>query len=155
MKNLITKIEVKAGDVLFTRLGLIRKDNWVCESVSGDFATMTRLEWSPNLIEEAGCCRRGSDPPIRRKIKDGLPYCRRMGCFIPRDDIKVLPGVSGVRADSDFGGSVFLANLHHAYAQTDGTYVFPNSREGDMLKTAKHEIELLLVQAKKPEGVIS
>lgn len=36
---------------------------------------------------------------------------------------------------------VFLSNLHHAYAQTDGTYAFPNSREGDMLKTAKREIE--------------
>jgi len=39
--------------------------------------------------------------------------------------------------------SVFLANLHHAYAQTDGSYVFPNSREGDMLKQAKREIETL------------
>lgn len=39
--------------------------------------------------------------------------------------------------------SVFLSNLHHAYAQTDGSYAFPNSREGDMLKTAKHEIEAL------------
>jgi hypothetical protein len=39
--------------------------------------------------------------------------------------------------------SVFLANLHHAYAQTDGSYAFPNSREGDMLKTAKREIEAL------------
>lgn len=40
--------------------------------------------------------------------------------------------------------SIFLSNLHHAYAQTDGTYAFPNSREGDMLKTAKREIEELL-----------
>lgn len=41
------------------------------------------------------------------------------------------------------GGSAFLANLHHMCAQTDGTYRFPNSREGDMLKTAKREIEQL------------
>lgn len=40
--------------------------------------------------------------------------------------------------------SVFLSNLHHAYAQTDGTYAFPNSREGDMLKRAKVEIEQLI-----------
>lgn len=53
-------------------------------------------------------------------------------------------GDSRDRPDSDFGGSVFLANLHHAYAQTDGTYKFPNSREGDMLKRAKQEIESLL-----------
>jgi hypothetical protein len=39
--------------------------------------------------------------------------------------------------------SVFLENLHHACAQTDGTYAFPNSREGDMLKQAKVEIEAL------------
>lgn len=38
---------------------------------------------------------------------------------------------------------VFLDNLHHAYAQTDGSYAFPNSREGDMLKQAKKEIEQL------------
>ena len=42
--------------------------------------------------------------------------------------------------------SVFLENLHHAYAQTDGTYAFPNSREGDMLKQAKREIESLTTQ---------
>lgn len=40
--------------------------------------------------------------------------------------------------------SIFLENLHHAYARTDGTYAFPNSREGDMLRTAKREIETLL-----------
>jgi hypothetical protein len=37
--------------------------------------------------------------------------------------------------------SVFLSNLHHMCAQTDGTYRYPNSREGDMLKQAKKEIE--------------
>lgn len=40
--------------------------------------------------------------------------------------------------------STFLVNIHHAYGQTDGTYAFPNSREGDMLKTAKREIEELV-----------
>jgi hypothetical protein len=37
--------------------------------------------------------------------------------------------------------SVFLSNLHYFYAKTDGTYAFPNSSEGDLLKTAKKEIE--------------
>jgi len=37
--------------------------------------------------------------------------------------------------------SIFLENLHHAYAQTDGTYKFPNSRDGDMLRQAMREIE--------------
>jgi hypothetical protein len=36
--------------------------------------------------------------------------------------------------------SIFLGNIHHAYAQTDGTYAFPNSREGDMLKQAVREL---------------
>lgn len=40
--------------------------------------------------------------------------------------------------------SAFLSHLHHAYAQTDGTYAFPNSREGDMLKQGKREIDALL-----------
>lgn len=44
--------------------------------------------------------------------------------------------------------SVFLQNIHHAYAQLDGTYAWPNSREGDMLKQAKTEIEAAIAQAK-------
>jgi len=40
--------------------------------------------------------------------------------------------------------SIFLENLHHSFAQTDGTYRFPNSLEGDLLKQAKKEIEQLL-----------
>jgi len=39
--------------------------------------------------------------------------------------------------------SILLSNIHHAYAQTDGTHKFPNSQEGDMLKQAKKEIETL------------
>jgi len=39
------------------------------------------------------------------------------------------------------GLSVFQQAIHHAYAQTDGTYAWPNSREGDMLREAKKEIE--------------
>ena len=38
-------------------------------------------------------------------------------------------------------GSSFQQAVHHAYAQTDGTYAWPNSREGDMLRQATHEIE--------------
>lgn len=38
---------------------------------------------------------------------------------------------------------VFLSNLHHFCAQTDGSYRFPNSAEGDLLKQAKREIEAL------------
>ena len=30
--------------------------------------------------------------------------------------------------------SVFLSNLHYFYAKTDGTYEFPNSKDGDLLK---------------------
>jgi len=45
-----------------------------------------------------------------------------------------------------FGGSAFLSHAHHAYAQTDGTYAWPNSREGDMLRQAKREIEALMAQ---------
>jgi hypothetical protein len=40
--------------------------------------------------------------------------------------------------------SVFLSNIHYYYAQTDGTYRFPNCVEGDLLKQAKFEIEELL-----------
>jgi len=47
-------------------------------------------------------------------------------------------------ADSMLKQSIFLENIHHAYAQTDGTYNFPNNREGDMLKQAKKEIECLI-----------
>lgn len=40
--------------------------------------------------------------------------------------------------------SVVLGNMHHAYAKTDGTYDWPNSREGDMLRQSKREIEELI-----------
>lgn len=50
--------------------------------------------------------------------------------------------------------SVFLSNLHHAYARTDGTYAFPNSREGDMLKQAKTELERLFEGINKLRAVI-
>jgi hypothetical protein len=39
--------------------------------------------------------------------------------------------------------SKFLSNLHYFYAQTDGTYAFPSSAEGDLLKQAKKEVEEL------------
>ena len=39
--------------------------------------------------------------------------------------------------------SLFLSNLHYFCAQTDGTYKFPDSAEGDLLKQAKKEIEAL------------
>lgn len=39
--------------------------------------------------------------------------------------------------------SAFLQGVHHAYAQTDGTYAWPDSREGDLLREGKHEIERL------------
>lgn len=38
-------------------------------------------------------------------------------------------------------GSVFLANLHYFYAQTDGTYRWPEGSVGDLLRQAKQEIE--------------
>ncbi len=49
--------------------------------------------------------------------------------------------------------SIFLENIHHAYAQTDGTYAFPNSREGDLLRLAKKEIEELLHELAKHKHV--
>ena len=49
--------------------------------------------------------------------------------------------------------SVFLSNLHYFFAQTDGTYKFPSSAEGDLLKQAKKEIESLLnTIAQQPQG---
>jgi hypothetical protein len=47
--------------------------------------------------------------------------------------------------------SVFLANLHYFYAQTDGSYAIPNSKDGDMLKRAKVEIEQLRDQLSQRE----
>lgn len=39
--------------------------------------------------------------------------------------------------------SAFQQAIHHAYAQTDGSYKWPNSREGDMLREAKKEVDQL------------
>lgn len=51
-----------------------------------------------------------------------------------------IPRLQQIAATIEESGSIFLANIHHAYAQTDGTYAFPNSREGDMLKQAVREL---------------
>ena len=50
--------------------------------------------------------------------------------------------------------SIFLSNLAHFYAQTDGTYSFPNSAEGDLLKQAKREIEELTRTQNEPRMCI-
>jgi len=47
--------------------------------------------------------------------------------------------------------SIFLSNIHHAFAQTNGDYAFPNSLEGDLLKRAKFEIEELQQKVKNLE----
>lgn len=39
--------------------------------------------------------------------------------------------------------SPFLQGVDHSYLQTDGTYMWPNSREGDLLREAKKEIDEL------------
>ena len=48
--------------------------------------------------------------------------------------------------------SVFLANLHYAFAQTDGTYQWPRGVVGDLLKQAKAELEAKNVY-NKPDGL--
>ena len=45
---------------------------------------------------------------------------------------------------NQFKGSVALEHMHHAYAKTDGTYDFPDSREGDILRRCKKELEYLI-----------
>lgn len=79
------------GLVLYSTHGF-NKRNWVVESVSKSFAIMTELKWSEDMVKELGCCRRKEvGPTIRRKIqKDGLPYCKTLGSFHLRNDIRVL-----------------------------------------------------------------
>jgi hypothetical protein len=48
----------------------------------------------------------------------------------------------------EFNSSAFLSHLHHQYALSDGTYSWPNSRDGDMLRQAKFEIEMLHAKLK-------
>ena len=43
--------------------------------------------------------------------------------------------------------SAFLQGVHHSYAQTDGSYAWPNTREGDLLREAVDEIERLAKDA--------
>lgn len=49
--------------------------------------------------------------------------------------------------------SVFLSHVHHTYAQTDGSYAWPNSHEGDMLRRAKAEIEKLETEISILNGI--
>jgi len=45
--------------------------------------------------------------------------------------------------------SIFLGHLQHAYKHTNGSYTFPNSYEGDLLKQAKIEIKELMATIKR------
>ena len=54
---------------------------------------------------------------------------------------------AGEAGANDGLGSAFQQAVHHVYAQTDGTYAWPNSREGDMLREANREIERLRIDA--------
>lgn len=45
--------------------------------------------------------------------------------------------------------SVFLQNAHYFYAQTDGSYRWPNGSVGDLLKQAKTEIEALEAEVQR------
>jgi hypothetical protein len=49
-------------------------------------------------------------------------------------------------------GSAFQQAVHHTYAQADGTYAWPNSREGDMLREAMREIVALRAELTKAQG---
>lgn len=52
-------------------------------------------------------------------------------------------------------GSVFLANLHYFFGQTDGTFAWPKGSVGDLLRQAKREIEATppaAQQAEQPKG---
>lgn len=46
--------------------------------------------------------------------------------------------------------SIFLSNVKYFYARTDGTYAFPNSAEGDLIKQAVREIEELRSMVSQP-----
>ena len=48
--------------------------------------------------------------------------------------------------------SAFLQGIHHAYAQVDGSYAWPNNREGDLLRAAKAEIEALSMSLANAEA---
>lgn len=52
---------------------------------------------------------------------------------------------------NQFKGSIALEHMHHAYAKTDGTYDFPNSREGDILRRCKKELEELIKRSDNSE----
>lgn len=50
--------------------------------------------------------------------------------------------------------SAFLQGVHHAYAKTDGTYGWPNSRDGDLLREGMKEIAELRTQLDRDNQVI-
>ncbi len=61
-----------------------------------------------------------------------------------------MNGLDGILSPSS---SSFLQDVHHDFAQTDGTYAWPNSRDGDMLKKAKKEIESLMAETKLADAM--
>jgi hypothetical protein len=83
------KNQLKVGAVL-TSGSIGFKKWWVVESVKNSFAELTRLEWSRDVINEPGIMRR-ADENMRRKVKEGMIYDKRLGALYPAvEGIRVL-----------------------------------------------------------------
>lgn len=72
-----------------------------------------------------------------------LEHSRALAAFVHDETVRSLANLEGQPVQMQHR-SVFLQNVHHAYAQTDGSFAWPNSREGDLLKQAHREISGLL-----------
>jgi hypothetical protein len=105
-----------------------------------DYITRKEMESyvQDQLQEHLDLDHRGTVPSCKHRMT-GFPkdQCDKGGvCSLTR-----CAAATRRQEEGAFCGSLLLEQLHHAYAQTDGSYKFPNSREGDMLKQAKKEIE--------------
>lgn len=86
------KNQISLGAVL-TSGSIGFKKWWVVESVRNGFAELTRLQWSSDLQNEPGVMRR-ADESMRRKVKDGTIYDKRLGAlYAAAEEIRVLATV--------------------------------------------------------------
>ena len=93
----------------------------------------------------------GAEAPLRPNGYGGAGECPASDSTYYRGygGAPVLPSTEDLFGANLMAMSPFLQGVHHAYAQTDGTSVWPNSREGDLLREGKREIERLIQERNK------
>ena len=72
---------------------------WTVNDHKGHMVTLERLEWCKDIVRHP-CMLRRTGHTMRRKLHDGVPYCRERGSFTACPAISVLPNAELTHPES-------------------------------------------------------